>query len=217
MALFTTEELKRIEAAVAEAETKTSGEIVVHYADRSAGYRWVPWAGALAAAFAAGLVTWAIEWRNAWPVSALAFFEAQAVAALVAYVLAGLAPVRRLLVSNGEKAQRVHEAALAQFMSSGVAATRDRTGILVFISALEHRVEILADTAIHEVCGPDYWKSVVDSIVKGIRGGKAADAVCQAVGEIGARLSQNFPRRADDENELPNAPTSRNSDNNPKT
>ncbi len=216
MGLFSESELKRIEAAVTAAEAGTSGEIVVHYTDRSAGYRWVPWAAGLVAAMVAGLAAWACEWREGWQLSAIHFLEVQALAAAAVFFLTSTRPVQRRLVSAKEKARRVHSASLAQFLASGVGATRDRTGILVFISEFEHRVEILADSGINKVCGADYWKSIVDAIVAGIHSGRAADAVCESVGLLGGKLSQHFPRRNDDQNELPNAPTSGKFDGDPK-
>ena len=41
-------------------------------------------------------------------------------------------------------------------------------------------------------------------IVEAIRGGRAADGVCEVIGELGQVLAAQFPRRADDQNELPN-------------
>ncbi len=214
--MFTESEFRKIEMAVEEAEAHTSGEIVVHFVDQSAGYRWVPWGAALISSLLTALLTWGLAWRESWQFSALRFIEVQALSAAVAFSFASWAPIRRKLVRASEMAGRVHMGALAQFVLSGVATTRDRTGVLIYLSKFERRVEIIADAGIHKILGAGYWAVQADAIVTGIRAGRAVEAVCETVALMGRRLGEHFPRKADDENELPNAPTSGKFDKDPR-
>ncbi|MGA6927286.1 MAG: TPM domain-containing protein, partial [Desulfosarcina sp.] len=82
--------------------------------------------------------------------------------------------------------------------------TRDATGVLLFISVFERKVWLLADKGIHQIVGQDEWDRLVDRITGGIRKGQAADAICDAVGQIATLLQTYFPVKPDDTDELEN-------------
>ena len=82
--------------------------------------------------------------------------------------------------------------------------TRDETGILIFVSVFEHRVWVLADRGINAKVDPGQWDSIVAHIVSGIKDGRQADAICEAVKEVGGILARHFPVKADDVDELDN-------------
>jgi putative membrane protein len=92
------------------------------------------------------------------------------------------------------------------FIEEGVTETRERSGVLLYLSEAEHRVELLADRGIHERVGAETWQRLVDEVVIGIRAGHAMDGIVKAVDAIGASLAQHFPPSSDDVNELSNAP-----------
>ena len=100
--------------------------------------------------------------------------------------------------------EAVHTLALASFTDQGLHHTRDHTGILILISLLEHRVEVLADRGINEKVSPGTWDEIVHSITAGIKSGNASDAFCKAIERCGDILAAHFPRQADDKDELPN-------------
>ena len=93
---------------------------------------------------------------------------------------------------------------MAAFTEHGLHYTRDHTGILILVSLLEHRVEVLADRGINEKVPPGTWNEVVDIIVAGLKSRHAGDAFCKAVERCGEILATHFPRQADDRDELPN-------------
>jgi putative membrane protein len=87
-----------------------------------------------------------------------------------------------------------------------VTETRERSGVLLFLSEAERRVELLADRGIHERVGTEDWQALVNAVVESIRTGHAGDGIASAVDAIGARLAQHFPPSPDDINELPDEP-----------
>ena len=115
----------------------------------------------------------------------------------------GRSAVLRGIVPEPVAAATVHARALQLFVERGIHETRDRSGVLILVSELERRVEILADRGIHERVEAGEWQRDVDELVSSIRGGHAADGVVAVVERIGGLLAQSFPPRADDENELP--------------
>jgi len=85
-----------------------------------------------------------------------------------------------------------------------VVETRERTGILLYVSLLEHRVEVLADRGIHERVEPGTWDGVVARVLDGIRTGRAEAGLVDAITHCGELLAQHFPVQPDDSDELPN-------------
>ena len=67
----------------------------------------------------------------------------------------------------------------------------------------ERRAEIIADEAIAAKVGPEVWGDAMHALLTEVRQGRVADGMVAAVEQVGAVLSQHFPRGADDVNELP--------------
>ena len=98
----------------------------------------------------------------------------------------------------------VDRAARLAFLSQGLVETRDRTGILIFVSLLEHRVEVIADRGIDTKVQPGTWDGVVDATLSGIRERRAEEGLCEAIRTCGELLAAEFPPRPDDTDELAN-------------
>ena len=198
---FSAEERQRIEAAVRAAEARTSGEIVPLVVDAAHTYprAEIHGGGLLALAIAANLVWWLYDgslWiflviflAGYWPCRLLLRF---------------CPPLLRLLIHPAEIALEVAECAKAEFLDHNLHTTRDGTGILILICLFERRVQVLADHGIHGAVTPETWQQVADLVTNGIRQGRAADALCEAVACCGDLLAEKFPPRGDDTDELPN-------------
>ena len=190
-----------IEAAVHDAERCTSGEIVPLLAERSDAYAEVRLAAAMLLALAAGVLWLAfVHDHRLWLVP-----TQFGVFALAAWA-AGLRPVLRWLAPHAWLAERVQRAAEHAFHQLGLVETRDRTGILIYVSLLERRVVVLADRGIHARVADGTWDGVVERIVDGIRRGEADDGLVAGIRLCGEILERHVPRRADDANELPDRP-----------
>jgi putative membrane protein len=87
-------------------------------------------------------------------------------------------------------------------MESGVFNTKDRTGILIFISIMERRVELLADSGINAMISKDKWQDIVNNIIKGIKENDITTHLTRSIDECGNLLAEHFPIQADDKNEL---------------
>ena len=95
----------------------------------------------------------------------------------------------------------------AAFLEEEIFATRDRTGILVFLAVFEHRAVILADEGIHRAVPTGEWPELMDDLVSGIRAGRAPAALAEVIGRCGELLEKyEVDRRPDDEDELADAP-----------
>jgi len=198
---FSTEEQQKIGAAVKAAEKKTSGEIVPMVVDQSYDYPRAELIGGGSLAMAVGLlVSWAVGGESIWwflPVFIVGFFGFQ-------QLIRNWPDLKRKLISPEELTEEVREKALVSFVEQGLHETRDKTGILILISLFEHRVQVLADSGINAKVPEHTWEEVVEIIVAGLKSGDTCSAVCKAVERCGELLTEHFPRKADDSDELPN-------------
>ena len=96
--------------------------------------------------------------------------------------------------------------ALKEFHRLGLEKTRDRTGVLLYIAERDRAIEVLGDAGIHANVPDGFWNGVVSRLSGTFKEGRFADGICTAVGEIGGHLTRHFPPKADDTDELSNAP-----------
>jgi putative membrane protein len=198
---------KQVEAAVAAAEKKTAGEIVVMIVPGSYSYPMAEVIGAavcalpvavLLSVYIGGLL-W-IGTRDMWlfmGIYAIAFIGFRSLVKRQLWF-------KRRLISKREVEEEVQEAAITAFYQNGLFRTRDETGVLLYISVFERKVWVLGDRGINGKVPKDAWTEVVDVITDGIREKRPAEAICTAVESVGEMLSRHFPVKPDDTNELKN-------------
>lgn len=220
--MLTDQERADIAAAIAAAEQRTSGEIYCVLAAQSSDYRETPLAWAAGAALLAPALLLLAGFEVAAPAAVTGWTAAQAGAAAEAAVRAALIgavllqallfaavgllvawrPVRLFLTTPGLKAERVRQRAQELFLSKGVHETAGRTGVLIYVSLAEHRVELVADEAVDGVVDPGAWDSVVADLVKELRLRRTAKGLIDAAARCGEILAKRFPPGPRNPNEL---------------
>jgi putative membrane protein len=98
----------------------------------------------------------------------------------------------------------VEEAAIKSFFVEKLYQTKDANGILIFISILERKVWVLADSGINDRINPEQWQAMIKLITKGIQENRQCEAICEAISQIGDILKTHFPIKDNDVNELHN-------------
>jgi putative membrane protein len=199
LTLFTGEDRRRIERAIAEAEARTSGEIVAVVAHQSDGYRYI---ALLWASLTALLVPWPLVALTEWTVQEIYLAQLVVFAALA--LLFQWTPLRLALVPGPVKRARAHRRAVEQFLAQNLHTTAGRTGVLIFVSVAEHYAELIADRAVDAKAPDGAWRTIVDELTAKIGEGRAADGFVAAVAACGAILAEHFPPDSADRNELPN-------------
>ncbi|ULQ60241.1 hypothetical protein K7I13_02710 [Brucepastera parasyntrophica] len=206
-------DLERIKTAIIEAEKKTDGEISIAVIPESSSYAFHE----LFASLIAGAVGFAIllpfynsiiavvdhfSWHlPAWFGASLYGFLFFAIIAL-AYVITNIPAVDRLVIPRAERRKSVYRRALQHFVESGVYATHNRSGILIFISYMEQEVRILADTGISEKIKPEDWDAIAGKIAKGITENNLTEVMIDSIHSCGELLAQYFPFTQDNRNIL---------------
>lgn len=217
-----TEAEARIAAAIAEAETRTSGEIFCVLAGSVSSYRDVSLTVAAAAALILPLFliplgfepAWVAGFSQGWEAGHLAARDVTVGHALAAYallqagvflltfLLTSIPTVRRIVTPRRIRAARVRRAALQQFFAHGLHVTESRTGVLLFACMADHQVEVIADEGIHARVDQTIWADAVEALALGLKRGDAAGGFEAAVRLTGAVLAEHFPPGQRNDNEL---------------
>ena len=219
MRLSHDDELK-INGAIRDAERKTSGEILCIFTDRVSDYSEVALGYAAGVALllplalvAAGLRPWALEemlagWRlgGAEPApeaGALAYAMLQTVIFVIMLALMAIRRLRLWLTPEPLRRNKVHRAAVQQFLAKGLHQTEARTGVLIFASAADRHAEIVADEGIYKKVNEDVWADALEALGKGMKRGEPADGFVEAITLCGDVLAEHFPPTSANPNELP--------------
>ena len=190
---------KRIEALVREVEAKSSAELVVMVRPHSGHYRAADLT--LASTFAFVMLCIYVYAPTEFtddlaPPSILLVF-------LAAFFFSSRVPLmRRLLSSKKQRQSQTHDAACAAFVEQGISCTRDRTGILIYVSKLERCAEVIVDIGILRRESEGEPSSAIAEIQRVIASNGDLDAFEKAVRKLGLFLSEKLPPRLDDQNEL---------------
>ena len=209
---------KKVAVAVAKAEAESNGEIVTIATALSDKYHDVAlhWAVAVliaVLAFYAALpskLIWIADmvlggWSSEHSLREL--LTILLVIAMLKFTVVLLIlrwmPLRLLLTPGTTKTRRVRRRAIELFKVGADRRTVGRTGILLYLSAGEHRAEIVADEAILAVTTPETWGEAMAALLTEVKAGRPAEGIIAAVSLIGAVLSEHFPRDDADMNEIP--------------
>jgi uncharacterized membrane protein len=90
------------------------------------------------------------------------------------------------------------------FEELGMHRTRDRNGILIYVSVADRQVAVIGDRAIHEKVPDGFWNAVVALLKLHFAAGRRAEGLVEAVHTVAEKLQAYFPLRHDDSNELSN-------------
>ncbi len=212
---FSPDETAHIETAVAEAESKTSAEIVPVVATASGRYDRPEdivglWCGALAAAMVWLLFRAAPQPHASWDFQWTSLELPAILLALLAGFLAGTAAgsasgaLRRLFTPQNQMRDEVALRARQVFFDRRVHHTRAGTGLLIYLSVFERMAAVLADETIVQKLGQNTLNELCAELTEGLRGESRAEALCKAIGRAGDALARVLPREPDVVNELQN-------------
>lgn len=213
MAFLSDAQRRDIEAAIRAAEARTSGEFVAVVARASDEYLFLPTLYAALAALAVPPILWAaistvvVTPSSAWtaqPGLTLGLMYVLQVATFVVLALAlRWTPLTMLVVPHAVKLHRSRRLAHEMFFRLGLHETRERTGVLLFVSVAERYVEIIADRGIHEKAPAGLWENVIGDFTGKVKAGRVTEGFTAAIAACGGILAQHFPRAPGSRDQLP--------------
>jgi len=195
---FTKEDHEAISAAIHAAEQRTSGQIVCVLVRSSSDYVHIPllWASVLALC-----LPWPLIFFTQWSVQRI--FLLQIALFLIVAVLAFLSmPLRLALVPRPVQRARAHHSALEQFLLRGITRTKNRTGVLIFVSLAEHYARIIADEGIARRVHHSEWQAAIHALTARMRDDQVAAGLTAAIERCGEVLATHAPPDGSS-NELP--------------
>ncbi len=189
----------RVASVISGIERQTAAEIVVAVRPNSGFYRHADYLFGFALAFA-DLLLFLFHPRSmrveTFP------FEALGVFVLGALVSAWVPPLRRALVRRSLLGQNVDRAARATFVELGVSRTRQRTGILVYVSLFERAVRVVSDLGVVEAELGDSWQRAKGALESVLVPAPSVERFTSALAALGQPLAHTLPVQPDDVNEL---------------
>ncbi len=116
----------------------------------------------------------------------------------------------RLLIPNQDEINQVWKRAQLEFYLHQMDKTKNKTGVLIFISLLEQRVVVYGDSTISKFVEQQIWDTTVQKIIAGIKSGGLFTGLQNGIQDCGSLLVKYFPITKTsevlsvNENELPN-------------
>jgi uncharacterized membrane protein len=96
-----------------------------------------------------------------------------------------------------ERAQEV-------FFELKMETTKDRNGVLFYVSVADKKFAIIGDKGINDVVAVDFWDTTKEIVIDHFKKGNFKTGLVEGILSAGNQLKAYFPYQSDDENELSN-------------
>jgi putative membrane protein len=191
------EELAR---AVADAETRTSAEIVLAVAEICDDYRLnsLPYAALF------GLLVFGALALFMPDLHVRMAFLATGAAIMVAALALQWQPLRLLTVSRTAREEAAERLARAEYAALVAGRTSGANGLLIFVALAEHHAEIVPEPGLAARVSQDVWQKIMDALTADLAAGRVSAGLKTAIAACGAAAAAAFPPVAGDRDELPN-------------
>lgn len=192
-------ERRKVAETIKAVESRTDAELVTVLARRADNYLYIStlWAAFLALLLAPLMqfLPWWIEYHQAFTLQWILF--------IALAILFRWRPLTMRLIPKKVKYWRASNLARREFLEHELHSTRDRLGLLIFVSQDEHYVEILADRGLAEQITNESWQEIVENFIREVKKGKTGEAFIHCVEKCGLLLEEVAPATVV-KNELPN-------------
>ncbi len=188
--------------AVRDIEKETDAEIVIVVRGRSGSYRHADYLFGATLAFIGLLFVLftPFDFHTYWvPFDVIALFL------IGVYVSSRSDSIRRICTTEKSRAKAARAGAAAMFYEAGIANTHAENGLLIYLSLLEKRLEVIADRGILKAVEPLKWNHAVFHL-KEIGRRPKAETFIKGLRELGKLLAESLPPTGENPNELADGP-----------
>jgi putative membrane protein len=113
--------------------------------------------------------------------------------------------LRRLLTNKKYRSQAVRTSAAAMFYEAGIANTEAEMGVLIYLSVLERRLELIADRGVLKAVNALEWNHMLFELHQSGRKPEP-QTLLVALENLGVLLAGCLPATRENPNELPDLP-----------
>ncbi len=98
----------------------------------------------------------------------------------------------------------VLDRAATVFKTLSMHKTKERNGVLFYLSVNDKKFAIIGDVGINAVVRSDFWDSTKELVISHFKKGEFTEGLLAGIELAGKHLKQYFPHQQDDVNELSN-------------
>ena len=80
--------------------------------------------------------------------------------------------------------------------------TKERNGILIYLSINDRKFAIIGDLGINKVVPEGFWNQIKEKMIDHFSRGEFVPGIISGIEKTGEKLKKFFPRQSDDVNEL---------------
>jgi len=193
---------ENIAAAVRDIEKATDAEVVIVVRGRSGSYRHADYLFGALLAFAGLLFVLfsPFDFHTYWVP-----FDVALLFAVGAFVSFRSDMLRRLLTTDSFRTKAARAGAAAMFYEAGIANTHAENGLLIYLSLLERKMEVIADRGVLKAVPPLKWNHSVFELKEVAQKCEPEDLI-NALRNLGAVLAEHLPATGENPNELADGP-----------
>ena len=187
---------------VQQIEAGSDAEVVLIVRARSGSYRHADYLFGAALAFVGLLLLLflPLDFHEYWvPIDVVLLFV------VGAFLSSRSNWLRRLLTSENFRSAAARQGAAAMFYEAGIANTNAEMGLLIYLSILERRLELIADRGILKGVNALEWNELVFELHNAGRKPEP-QSLQEGLQKLGALLAKHLPASGENPNELPDAP-----------
>ena len=187
---------------VKEIESATDAEIVIAVRARSGSYRHADYLFGALVAFVGllFLLFLPVNFHAYWvPIDIAILF------AVGAYLSAWSSTLRRCLTTTKFRKEAARTGAAAMFYEAGIANTNAEMGVLIYLSLLERRLELIADRGVLKAVPALEWNQRLSELHQ-VGRQPDPESFLKALRNLGALLAKHLPATGENPNELPDMP-----------
>jgi putative membrane protein len=198
--ILTEIERAQIAIAIEISEKQSTAEIVCMISPAASDYRFTPilWASMIAL-----MMPWPFWWFTQIEISRILL--AQLVLFCVLLFVFSTKKLRIWLTPKGIRRSDVERAASHQFKLVGIARTKQRAGVLLYVSVAERIAVVLPDEAVRKVLTLDASELALAALTKHLRSNQPATGFLAAIELLTEKLAIALPSNGEDKNELANS------------